>query len=255
MIKVFLRLMALVIIILLSSCASKKNILYFQNDSSQIHIIEDSYALKFKNDDLLAINVSSKDIETVKAYTLPVVSYNANGSAANGIPKQQGYLIDVQGNIEFPGLGTLHLAGLTRIQAINLLKRKLKASVTDVQVNIEILNFNINVLGDVRKPGAYKISNERVTLIDALALAGDTNISGERIIEVKRETPNGLVTGLVDLKSNTIFSSPFYYLQQNDLVYVRPNYAKIQSAASNQNTGLYISITSILISLISVLTR
>lgn len=240
---------------LAASCVSKKKIIYFQ-DNSQVVENHQKYALKFKQDDLLAINVSAKNLEAVKVYNLPTVYYSASTNAVNGTPKQQSYLVDSNGEINFPTLGNLKVEGLTRIETIELLKNKLKPFLKDeFQINIQVLNFKINVLGDVSKPGTFFIDNEKVTILDAIAKAGDTNISAERIIEVKRETKNGIETGIIDLRSNALFSSPYYYLQQNDVVYVKPNNAKVQSAAHNQNTGLYISIASVLISLISILTR
>jgi polysaccharide export outer membrane protein len=131
----------------------------------------------------------------------------------------------------------------------------LKPFVKDAAVNVQILNFKINVMGDVQSPGMFPIQNERITVLDALALAGDTNISGERIVEIKRETEKGVITGYIDLKSNKLFASPYFYLQQNDVVYVNPNKAKIQSASSNSNTSLFVSITGLLITIVSLLTR
>jgi polysaccharide export outer membrane protein len=239
----------------MSSCVSKKNINYFQNDAAELIKNSASFALTFKKDDLLTINVSSEDLEAVKPFNLPTVAYSAITNTVNGIPKQQSYLIDANGAIQFPVLGNLKVAGLTRVELIALLTKELKPFVTDATVNVQILNFRINVLGDVKSPGMFPVQNERITVLDALALAGDLNISGERLIEVKRETEKGIVTGKIDLKSNTLYTSSFYYLQQNDVVYVNPNNAKIQSASYNQNTGLFISIGSVLISLIAVLTR
>ena len=242
-------------LISLSSCVSKKNINYFQNDKGTLIKNTKGYALKFKTDDLLTINVSSENLEAVKPFNLPTVAYNAVTNTVNGIPKQQSYLIDNKGFIQFPVLGKIQIEGLTRVELIDLITLKLKPFVNDATVNVQILNFKINVMGDVKTPGMFPVQNERMTVLDALALAGDLNISGERIIEVKRETDKGVITGYIDLKSNKLYASPFYYLQQNDVVYVNPNNARIQSASYNQNTGLFISIGSVLISLISILTR
>lgn len=249
------RLIILFLLILVSSCVSKKKVIYFQDDSKSILRNNESFALKFKKDDLLTINVSAENLETVKQFNLPTVAYNAVTNTVNGIPKQQSYLVDANGEIDFPVVGNIKVEGLTRIETIKLLKEKIKPYVDAVQINIQILNFKINVMGDVKNPGTFQIANERVTVIDALALAGDLNISGERVFKVIRETNKGVITETLDLKSNAIFSSPYFYLQQNDIVYVVPNNSKVQSAAYNQNTGLYISVASVLISLISILTR
>jgi len=256
MFKSIQKLLTLILLVTISSCVSKKKVLYFQNDAAAIYNNDKGFALKFKKDDMLTINVSSEDIEAVRVFNLPTVAYNAVTNTVNGIPKQQSYLIDAKGEIDFPVLGKLKIEGLTRVELIQLIKDKLDPKyVKNPTINIQILNFKINVLGDVQRPGMFQIQNERITVLDALALAGDLNISGERIVEIKRESNNGIVTGYIDLKSNKMFSSEFYYLQQNDVVYVNPNSAKLQSASYNQNTGLFISVASVLISLISILTR
>ena len=123
-------------------------------------------------------------------------------------------------------------------------------------INIRITKFKITIQGDVKAQGTYTIPNERITIMEALGLAGDTNISGQRYnVKVIREEGDKKNEYMVDLRSNKLFTSPVYYLQQNDLVYVEPNYAKAQSASYNQNTLLFISISSVVISLMSVLTR
>ena len=255
MIKSILKVLILILIISSTSCVSKKEILYFQNDVTGSKQQKQEFTLIYKQNDLLAINVSALDIEAIKPFNLPIVSYNALSNAVNGTPRQQNYLIDAKGEINFPVLGKIELAGLTRSESIHVITTKLKPYVKGASVNIHILNFRINVLGDVKSPGTFLIENERVTILDALAMAGDLNISGERTIEIKRETASGIESGFIDLKSNNMFSSPFYYLQQNDVVYISPNKAKSQSASYNQNTGVIISVASILISLIAVLTR
>ena len=123
-------------------------------------------------------------------------------------------------------------------------------------INIKIANYKISYMGDVKNPGSYNIPNERITILDALALAGDVNISGQRNnVLIIREENNKKVQYRVDLRSNKILTSPVYYLQQNDVVYVEPNYARIQSASSNSSTSLFISITGLIITIVSLLTR
>ena len=255
MTETLLIVLILIYIFTLTYCVLNKNVVYFQGDSEAIHENVKNFALKFKKDDLLTINISAENLEIVKQFNLPTVAYNAVTNTVNGIPKQQSYLVDVNGEIDFPVLGKIKVAGLTRVETINLLKEKIKPYTEDVQINIQILNFKINVLGDVKTPGTFQIANERVTVLDALALAGDLNITGERVFKVIRETNEGILTKNLDLKSNDIYASPYFYLQQNDVVYVEPNKSKVQSASYNQNTGLYISLASVLISLISILKR
>ncbi|CAL2088207.1 Polysaccharide export outer membrane protein [Tenacibaculum sp. 190524A02b] len=241
---------------ILSSCVSKKEIVYFQNDQIEQAKISNSFKTIFKPDDLLQITISALDLDAVKPFNLPAVTYNTATNSVSGTPKQQAYLIDNEGYIDFPILGKLKIGGLTRPEVINLLRNKLDPEyIKNPTINIRIANFSVSVLGDVKTPGTFTIPNERITILEAVGLAGDLNISGIRDIEVIREEGSEKKVYKIDLRSNKIFTSPVYYLQQNDVVYVKPNKAKSQSASYNQNTGLFISIGSVLVALISVLTR
>lgn len=243
--------------VVITSCVSKKNIIYFQNDQIDQSKVSNNFVTIFKPDDLLQITVSAQDLESVQPFNLPAVNFAAFNGAAIGQPLQQNYLIDSKGYIDFPVLGKLKIGGRTREDVLKMFKEKLDPDyVKNPTINIFISNFKVTVQGDVARPGTYTIPNERITIIEALGLAGDTNISAQRKnIKVIREEGNKKNIYFVDLRSNKIFTSPVYYLQQNDLIYVEPNYAKSQSAAFNQNTGLFVSIGSILISLMAVLTR
>jgi polysaccharide export outer membrane protein len=219
--------------------------------------VSNDYKTIFKPDDLLEITISSPDLEAVKPFNLPVVAFIASTGDIAGQPRQQTYLIDSKGAIDFPLLGRLQIGGLTREETIELFMKKLDPKyVKNPTINIRITNFTITVTGDVRNPGTYTIPNERITITEALGLAGDLNISAQRQnIKVIREENDEKKVYNVDLLSNKTFTSPVYYLQQNDLIYVDPNGAKAQSAATNQNTGLFVSIGSIIISLIAVLSN
>lgn len=239
------------VLLVITSCVSKKEIVYFQNDNANQSLINNTYKTIFKPNDLVQITISALNIEAVKPFNLSAATSNISES-----PQQNSYLIDRDGYIEFPILGKIKLAGLTKNKAIALIKNKLSPDyIKDPTINIKILNFSITILGDVKTPGKFIIPNERVSVIDAVGLAGDLNISGIRILEVKREENNKIVTYNLDLRSNKIFTSPAYYLQQNDIVYVKPNKAKYQSASQNTNTSLFISLGSIIFSLIAILTR
>ncbi|CAL2094132.1 polysaccharide biosynthesis/export family protein [Tenacibaculum sp. 190524A02b] len=241
---------------ILSSCVSKKEIVYFQNDQIEQAKISNSFKTIFKPDDLLQITISALDLDAVKPFNLPAVAYATTTNRVIGTPQQQTYLIDNKGYIDFPILGKLKIGGLTRPEVINLLRNKLDPEyIKNPTINIRIANFSVSVLGDVKTPGTFTIPNERITILEAVGLAGDLNISGIRDIEVIREEGSEKKVYKIDLRSNKIFTSPVYYLQQNDVVYVKPNKAKSQSASYNQNTGLFISIGSVLVALISVLTR
>lgn len=244
------------VVFALTSCVSKKEIVYFQNDSINQSLVNNNYKTIFKADDLLQITVSALDLEAVQPFNLPAVTYATTTNNVVGTPQQQSYLIDNEGFIDFPLLGKIKLAGLSRSEAIQLLKDKLDPDyVKNPTINIRISNFSVTVLGDVKKPGTYTIPNERITVLEALGLSGDLNITGIRNIQVFREENGEKKTYSLDLKSNNIFTSPAYYLQQNDVVYVQPNKASSQDAAYNRNAGLFVSVGSVIISLIAILTR
>ena len=247
----------LVLVLTLTSCVSKKNITYFQYDQIEQAKVSNSYKTILKSDDLLQITISAVDLEAVKPFNLPAVTFATTTNSAVGQPQQLSYLIDNEGYIEFPVIGKIKIGGLSRKEAITLLKEKLDPDyIKNPTVNIRIINYTVTILGDVRTPGTYTIPNERITLLEAIGLAGDLNITGKRnTIKVFREIDGKKIQYSVDLRSNKVFTSPVYYLQQNDIVYVDPNKSSSQDAAFNRNTGLFVSIGSILVSLIAVLIR
>lgn len=249
-------LFVLFVVTLLSSCVSKKDILYLQTDEIDQKKVTNDYQLRFKPDDFLQIIVSANDLEAVQSFNLPVFAIQTSERVV-GQPQLQAYLVDADGFIEFPVLGKLKVGGLTRIEVISLLKEQLDpAYVKDPIINIFITNFKITVQGDVLRPGTFTLPNERLSIFDALGLAGDLNISANREnVLVIREENGKKKEYRVNLKSRKTLVSPVYYLQQNDVVYVEPNYAKVQDAAYTRSTGLFISLGSVLISLLTILTR
>ncbi|MGB0880959.1 MAG: polysaccharide biosynthesis/export family protein [Polaribacter sp.] len=240
-----------------SSCVSEKDITYFQYNKIDQEKVSNTYQTIFKPDDLLQITISSDDVESVRPFNLPVATFGTSTSSAVGTPRQQAYLIDSKGEIDFPIIGKIRLGGLTREQAILLLKNKLSPDyVKNLTVNIRIANFKITVVGDVKNPGTFTIPNERITVLDAIGLAGDLNISAKRDnVLIIREEGNKKVHYRFNLLSNKTLTSPIFYLQQNDFIYVEHNKARIQSASSNTNTGLYFSLVGLLITVITLVTR
>ena len=242
--------------IFLNSCVSKKDIIYLQTDTIDKQNISNDYQLRFKPDDMLQIIVTAENLESVQSFNLPVFAMQTSNRVV-GQPQLQAYLVDSKGFIEFPVLGSIKVGGLNRNEVIERLKEKLDPSyVKDPIINIFITNFKVTVQGDVARPGTFAVANERLSIFDALGLAGDLNISGNRenilVIREENGTKNEYRLNLLSKKSLT---SPVYYLQQNDVVYVEPNYAKSQDAAFTRNTGLFISLASVLISLLTIVTR
>jgi polysaccharide export outer membrane protein len=164
------------------------------------------------------------------------------------------YLVDAQGNIEFPVLGRLKVAGMTRTEVMQMLYSKIATYIKNPIVNLRIANFKISVQGEVTAPGSYPVNSERITLVEALSMAGDLTIYGKRNnILIIRET-NGVKTfNRVDITKPDFLNSPFYYLSQNDVVYVEPNKSRVNAAAVGPNTGVIISISSLLITLITLI--
>jgi len=205
----------------------------------------------FQKDDLLSITILGLDPEAVAPFNLPIPTYGAStvGGYSQGAPTPPGYLVDEDGNIDFPVIGKIHIEGLTRTAATEKLKTELKKYINNPTVNIRMLNYKVTVLGEVRNPGTFTIPNERVTLLEAIGIAGDLLITAKRddVIVIRNENGKRTET-VVDLRSKDLFESPVYYLKQNDLVYVAPNRAKINSSAVNaSNVGIVISISSLII--------
>ncbi|WP_405606300.1 polysaccharide biosynthesis/export family protein [Polaribacter sp. Asnod1-A03] len=252
----------LVGVIAFSSCVSKKKITYFQNDKIDQALVDNSYQTIFKPDDVVVINISSLDTEAVQLFNMAGTSVpsadNSPAGSGGSTQSQQSYLVDSKGMIDFPILGDLKLGGLTRESAIRLLKDKLDPQyVKDPTINIRIINYKISILGAVRAPGTYTIPNERISILEAIAMAGDLQISAKRdnIMVQREEGNNKKIQYRVDLLSNTINTSPVFYLQQNDVIYVEQNSASMQSAASNSATGLFITIAGFLLTMVSIILR
>lgn len=241
------------------ACTSKKKLIYFQGPPEVDASVIRSYSPLLQKDDLLSILVMGLEPETVIPFNIPVTMIPPNniGGYAQGAPTPPGYLVDAEGNIDFPVLGKIKVGGLTRVEAIALLKEKLNDYVKKPSVNMRILNYKVTVLGEVRNPGTFTIPNERISLPEALGIAGDLLITGVRNnVLVIRDVDGKKTETRVDLTSKDLFSSPVYYLQQNDIVYVQPNRAKINSSVVNaSNAGIAISVLSLLITMATLLTR
>jgi polysaccharide export outer membrane protein len=242
---------------LISSCVSPKEVLYFQTIQNDTIVgREYSYEPVLEADDLLAINVSAADYETVMPFNLPVVSQNLLDGRATGIPVQQNYLVQKNGTIDFPVLGNIKIAGLTRQQAKEYLIEKLKIYVEDPIINLKIMNFKITILGDVQRPGTFSINNERITILEALGMAGDLNITGRRDnILVIREIDGENAYTRIDITTDEIFNNPVYYLKQNDVIYVEPNKNRMNTSAYSPWIGVVLSSVSILATIIGYIIR
>lgn len=235
--------------VLTVSCVPRERIVYFQGDLNQAEKIAESYTARIQPDDLLEITVYGRDQQATKFYNQE--SNLGQGNAAKT------YLVDKEGFIEFPVLGKIKLAGLTRNEAIQYMKGLLSRDIIDPGVSILIKNYRITVLGEVSKPGTFPIENEKISILEALGLAGDLTINGVRnnVLVVREEGENRNFYR-VDLTSPEVFQSPAYYLAQNDVVYVEPNQNRINAASNTiRNVSFGISIASFLITIVTLITR
>lgn len=242
-----------------TSCVSRQKIVYFQDLQSRESLM-DSIKNHFtiQPNDLLGIVVSSFDLNAVRPFNLMSEARPAvdNSGISYNNTQQQGYLVAPDGSIDFPVLGRLEVAGLNRQQLSDLLVARISEYVKDPIVTIRILNFKVSVLGEVARPGTYHVQGERLTLPEALGLAGDLTIFGRRDnVLVIRDNGDTKTYEYLDLRKADVLYSEFYYLQQNDVVYVEPNNAQIQGSSFNRNTSIYISIASLLLSVMVIIFR
>lgn len=246
--------------ILFVGCGSPKKVLYLQDvDSYRLQNIDDAYEVVIHKDDLLAIMVNSRDPELALQFNMPLVTYQL-GTNLESVGQQRvlGYLVDSEGYIDFPILGKISVEGLTRLELTQLLKERLIGEnlIKDPIVTVQLLNYKISVMGEVSRPGSFSITSDRVTLLEALSMAGDLTIHGRRDrVAVIREAEGKRTVLYHDLRSADIFLSPCYYLQQNDIVYVEPNRTKIAQSAINQNNsvGVWLSAVSVLASVVTII--
>jgi polysaccharide export outer membrane protein len=243
---------SLFLVLFLFSCASRKDVVYYQNiDSMSPAEKSASYEIRIQPDDLLSITVSAEDAEVAMPFNLGSTS---GSSASSGQQAVQSYLVDSNGIIDFPILGQLKISGLTRSEVLQLLKDKIAVYVKKPIINLRVMNFKVSVQGEVNLPGTYAVPSDRITLIEVLSMAKDLTIYGKRDnILIIREIDGVKSYNRVDITKAEFIHSPFYYLAQNDVVYVEPNKSRINGAAVGPNTGVIISITSILITLITLI--
>jgi polysaccharide export outer membrane protein len=217
---------------ILQSCKLREKMVYFQKnppaDSIQkvnVNLLT-NYAPVLRTDDLLQIQVGGQDQEALASFQFYV--NQSGGQIGNSQMAQvlanMTYLVDPNGDINFPVLGFVHVAGLTRLEATLMLQKLLNEYVKDPVVNIQIRNFKVTVLGQVQRPGTYTMSSDRVTLLEAIGMAGDLQLTGIRNnVLVIREVSGKREEFRLDLTDKSIYSSPAYYLLQNDVIYVEPN--------------------------------
>ena len=259
--------------VLITSCTTTKNVAYFEDltDTSKIYtqVISSTYEIQIQPDDIIEIIVNNINTEAAAPFNLgninpaasptTQVTQGATGVKLNtptaSTPSGEGYLVAKNGTIDFPVLGTLAVQGLTIPQLKETLKAKLDKYLKDPILNIRLLNYKVTVLGEVSRPSTYSIPSERITVVDAIGMAGDLTIYGKRenVLLIREENGQRKFIRL-DLNSSNLFQSPYYYLKQNDVIYVEPNKSKITASDASQLRYFAIA-TSLITLLIVVLTR
>lgn len=246
---------------LVCSCTSYKQVPYLQNsatlDSTQV---SELYDARIQPKDLLTITVSCKDFNAAIPFNLIVQTSQAAYLATRAIttqPSLQTYLVGNDGGIDFPTLGHIIVGGMTKTELEEYIRENIKQHFTNDEpiITVRMVNYKISVLGEVMRPNSYTISNEKVNIFEALALAGDLTIWGKRdAVKLIRESADG-TKQVVNLNLNdaNIIYSPYYYLQQNDILYVEPNKAKSRNSDVGSSTSLWFSAVSIMISIVNLM--
>ena len=252
-----------VAILVLASCGSVKDIAYFQNKViNDPEAIDKHAGIVIQPKDMLSIVVSCRNPELVAMFNLPVISYQAGSEIVSGAGQQRllGYVVDNDGNIDFPVLGKIHVSGLTRWDLSKYIKKRLldEGLLTDAVVTVEFMNFKVSVIGEVNNPGTFTIDGDKVTVLQAISLAKDLTIFGEREnVTVIRERNGERTMYEINLCDVDMFKSPAYYLQQNDVVYVQPSKVKARQSTTDDKalrmTSIFVSGGSLLVSLASLI--
>lgn len=249
-----------------ASCSSKKEIVYFQDiTSDSIASSVSPKQLVIRPNDKLSIIVNSRDPQLVDMFNLPLVtrqlgrsslpSSRANSSINNQYHGLVGYSVDTKGDIDFPVLGMIHVAGLTRAQCAEKIKNLLisKGLVMDPTVNVEFINTEFSVMGEVMAPGRYDLDRDNLTILEAISASGDLTIYGNRknVKVIRTDETGKQSTYLVDLTSiDNLRTSPVYYIQPNDVIYIEPNSTRQRQSTVNGNnirsTSFWISLASLL---------
>lgn len=242
----------------LASCNTSKKIVYFQDiQVNRPEAITEARDITVQPKDQISILVSSKDPQLAALFNLPRVQYRVgDNNMQNTSGDVSGYTLDTEGYIDFPVLGRLYVAGMTKSEIASYIKKRLMDEnlINDPVVTVEFMNLYYSILGEVNSPGKYMITKDQITLLEAISMAGDLTIYGKRdAVFVVREEDGQRVTHWVDLRTQDLFHSPVYYLKQNDVIYVQPNKVRAGQSTINENSvksvSLWISIASFLSSL------
>lgn len=250
----------MVMALLVASCTGSKKVAYFQNlEQVNLEGSKGLYDAKIMPKDMLMITVSTLTPEAAAPFNLTVgSSVGSSGQLSGGSSSLQGYLVDNQGNINFPVVGTVHVQGLTKTECQELIAQQITPYLSKTEkpiVTVRMSSYHVTVMGEVGSPGVIPVTTEKMSIIEALAEAGDLTIYGKREnVVLIRETETGKKEyHYLNLNDANIFNSPYYYLQQNDIVYVEPNNVQAKNSSIGQSTTLWFSFVGIVTSVASLL--
>ena len=257
-IYLFKKVIPLCIVLFIFSCKPREELAYYQNiDALKSAAQVNTFEITMQPDDLLVIIVTADDAESAVPFNITSGGGgSAGGSTVPSVVQQsiQTYLIDAQGFIDFPVLGKLKVGGLLRSEMQKMLQTKIATFINNPIINIRRLNFKVSVQGEVNAAGTYSINSDRMTLIEAISMARDLTIYGRRDnILIIRESNGVKSYNRVDITKADFINSPFYYLAQNDVVYVEPSKVKINGAAVGPSTAIIFSVTSLTITVAAFL--
>lgn len=240
-------LILLTLFLLLASCSSR-NLVYFSDirpNASYSVATGESSDPRIQEDDQLSITVTSLNAESNMLFNAGVLTPAGTGNTVVSNPINENYLVDKNGYINYPVIGQIYLKGMTKLEAVNRMSELLTSYVQDPIVNIRFTNFKVTVIGEVQNPDSFVIPTERISILEALGLAGDMTPYGKREnVLIIREKDGVRTTTRINLNTNEILSSPYFYLQQNDIVYVEPYKTRAIQADTNPRTFAIISTAS-----------
>lgn len=256
--KITAKLLMCLVVVMLASCTSYKQIPYLKDASEYTPKDTALYDAHIMPKDLLSITVTSTDPDAAVPFnlTVPTAQSVSMSQSSYSQPVLQTYLVDNKGYVVFPVLGRLKLVGLTKSAAEKLIVNRLAPSFKEEPiVTVRLINYKVSVLGEVSRPGTFTVANEKINIFEALALAGDMTVYGKRDnVKLIREKSTGKKEIVkLNLNESSLIDSPYFYLQQNDVLYIEPNKSKAKNSDIGQSTTLWFSATSIVISLTSLM--
>lgn len=246
----------LFVVFILSSCSTRKEIVYFQGiEQVEGMPAPTEFQPEIEVNDVIRIDVSSIDSELVAPFRFNTEGQSGGSGGGGNSSSLHGYLVDVDGNINFPVLGEVQVLGMTREEIEEYFTEELRTYVKDAVVRVRIVNFKVTVVGEIGS-SVIQVPEERLSIIQAIAMAGDISYDGKREnVLVVRMEDGKIISGRLDLTSAQIFNDPFYYLKQNDIVYVEPTYRRVKSAGFITSWQGIVSIITTSLSLILLFTN